>query len=225
MTKYDDPLARTMYTKDIVKKLRTDIILGKYKRGTRLIESKIAEQMGISRAPVRTSLQLLSQEGLVLSLSNGGTEVVGFSTRYCTDLFNLRLTLELQAVETLLASPTFHYRPIFDMMEQFEQLMNEKTEITSGLTSQLDIQFHRSLLIMSGNQPLLVAWNTMANILQAVLEITNMTKDSFTEFYEDHRRIVDLIIQRNPKCLDELREHITIARNIITDRISKTLED
>lgn len=225
MRRQDDPLARTIYTKDIVKTLRKEIILGKYKQGTRLIEAKLAEQLGISRAPVRTCLQILAQEGLLKNLSNGGTEVVGFSTRYCSDLFDLRLMLELQAMQSILSNAAFPYRPLFDVMEQFELRLNDDAEVINPSTAQLDIQFHRSLMVMSGNHPLLVAWNTMSNILQDVLEITNTTKSTYLEFYNDHRTIVDLMIQKNPKCLDELRYHITNARNIITEQIRQTLNE
>src|SRR4051812_28923158 len=104
INKYDEPLARALHTKEIVKQLRTDIILGKYRPGTRIIEATIAKQMGISRAPIRTSLQMLAQEGLVLNLSNGGTEVVGFSVKHFVDLFDLRLMLEKKALELILVS-------------------------------------------------------------------------------------------------------------------------
>ncbi|QGQ94268.1 GntR family transcriptional regulator [Paenibacillus psychroresistens] len=223
MNKYDEPLARALHTKEIVKQLRTDIILGKYRPGSRMIEATIAKQMGISRAPIRTSLQMLAQEGLVLNLSNGGTEVVGFSVKHFVDLFDLRLMLEKKALELILISNSFNYRPIFDIMETFEAYRKKSltTEITSSETSFLDVQFHRSLINMLENNPLLVAWNTMANVFQAILEITNMTSSSFEEFYNDHRRLADLVIQKNPSCVDELIAHISKSKDIIVYRMEK----
>ncbi|QGQ94300.1 GntR family transcriptional regulator [Paenibacillus psychroresistens] len=223
MNKYDDPLARALQTKEIVKRLRTDIILGKYRPGSRLIEATIATQMGISRAPIRTSLQMLAQEGLVLNLSNGGTEVVGFSIKHFIDLFDLRLMLEKKALEMIISSSTFNYRPIFDIMETFDAYRKQTTdkEITSAETSFLDMQFHRSIINMLENNPLLVAWNSMANVLQAILEITNMTSANFEEFYNDHKRLADLVIQKNPKCVDELVAHISKCKDIIVYRMEK----
>jgi DNA-binding GntR family transcriptional regulator len=221
MNKYDDPLARAMHTKEIVKRLRTDIILGKYRPGTRLIEATIAKQMGISRAPIRTSLQMLAQEGLVLNLSNGGTEVVGFTVQHFIDLFDLRLMLEKHALELILVSTSFNYRPLFDILETFEayRKKSKTSEISSAETSFLDIQFHRSLINMLENNPLLVAWNSMANVFQAILEITNMTSASFEEFYMDHRKLADLVIQKNPNSVDELIAHISKSKNIIVQRM------
>lgn len=225
MYKFEDSLARSQQTKEIVTQLRKDIILGKYKPGTRLIEAKIAEQMGISRAPIRTSFQLLAQEGLVINLSNGGTEVVGCSVKDINDIFELRLILERKALETLFEHPSFRYRPLFDAMEQFEvYLADSKTrEITSYDTSYLDITFHRSLMMMAENNPMMVAWNTMANTVQAILEITNMTSSTFQDFYDDHRKLADMIIQQNDQCFEELAFHITNAKNIIIQRIEKSM--
>ncbi|THF84632.1 GntR family transcriptional regulator [Cohnella fermenti] len=225
MTKIDDPLARAQHTREVVKSLRTDIILGKYAKGTRLIESKIADTLGASRAPVRTAFQLLAQEGLVINLANGGTEVVGFSIKQAMDLFDLRLLLEKRALELILDSDSFVFRPLFESMEQLEQYLPqaEAAEIPSSETSRLDILFHRSLVMMADSTPLLVAWNTMTNIFQELLEITNMTSSSYRHFFEDHRKLADLIIQRNRSSIDELVAHITRAKNIIIERLETRL--
>lgn len=225
MAKIDDPLARANHTKEIVKRLRTDIILGKYPQGSRLIEAKIAEQLGTSRAPVRVSFQLLAQEGLVLNLSNGGTEVVGFTPKQVADLFDLRLLLETRALEIILQTASFQYRPIFESMEQLEKHLQKSGggAANSADTSQLDILFHRSVVLMSDNNPLLVAWSTMANIFQVMLEITNMTSATYREFYDDHRRLADLIIQRNAACIPELAAHIDKSKGIIIQRLEKNI--
>jgi DNA-binding GntR family transcriptional regulator len=223
MKKYEDPLARSIQTREIVKRLRTDIILNKYKPGSRLIEAKIAEQQGISRAPVRASLQILAQEGLVINLSNGGTEVIGFTMKHVVDLFDLRIILEKKALESIIASKSFQYKPLLDFMDIFESFNRNSdiSKVTSFETSQFDLQFHRSLVMMSDNNPILAAWNTMANLLQAILEITNITHSSFQEFYEEHKKLAELVIQKNPACIVSLEEHITNAKEILVVRMSK----
>ncbi|MDG0810020.1 FCD domain-containing protein [Cohnella rhizosphaerae] len=175
--------------------------------------------------PVRTAFQLLAQEGLVINLANGGTEVVGFSLKQAMDLFDLRLLLEKKALELVLSNDAFHFRPLFESMEQLELYLPQADagEVPSSETSRLDILFHRSLVMMAENNPLLVAWNTMVNIFQELLEITNMTSSSYTAFFEDHRKLADLIIQRNRSSIDELVAHITKAKNIIIERLESKL--
>lgn len=225
MHKFEDSLLRSSQTKETLQQLRKDIILGKYKPGTRLIEAKLAEQLGISRAPVRMAFQLLAQEGLVLNLSNGGTEVVGCSVKDVKNIFELRLLLEREALEIAFNNSSFHYRPLFDAMELFDEYKNKRDTavITSYDTSHLDINFHRSLIMMADSNPLRVAWSTTANIVQAILEITNTTRPTFQEFYEDHRKLADIIIQKNrEECFTELEFHINNAKNIIIERMENS---
>lgn len=223
--RYEDSFQRSSQTKETLQQLRKEIIFGKYKPGTRLIEAKLAENMGISRAPIRTAFQMLAQEGLVLNLSNGGTEVIGCSSKDVADMFELRLVMEKEALRIAFDNPSFHYRPLFDAMEMFDEYKKKfeaTSEITSNDTSQLDILFHRSLIMMADSNPLRVAWNTMANILQTILEITNTTRPTFREFYEDHRMLADMIIQKKrEECFKELEFHITNAKNIIIERIDQ----
>jgi DNA-binding GntR family transcriptional regulator len=223
MSNYNDALSRSHHTKEVVTQLRKDIILGKHKPGTRLIEAKLAEQMGISRAPIRTSLQLLAQEGLVMNLTNGGTEVIGCSPKDIKDIFELRLLLEKTALQSTFHNPVFRYRPLFDAMDLLESYKDRTDEVTSEVTSNLDIVFHRSLILMADNNAMTVAWNTMANTIQAILEITNMTTSTFEEFCDGHRRLADMIVQKNEASLKELEFHITNAMNIIIERIEKNM--
>jgi DNA-binding GntR family transcriptional regulator len=223
MNDIDEPLARAQQTREIIKRLRTDIILGKYQAGTRLIESKVADDLGTSRAPVRTAFQLLAQDGLVINLANGGTQIVGFSIKNANDLFDLRYLLERRAIELILNNTSFNFRPLIESMEKLEEPMinDEKTELSSSETSQLDINFHRSILIMSQNYPLLVAWNTLANVMQTILEITNMSCSSYEEFFNGHRKLANFIIQRSQSSLDDLEEHLFNAKRVIIQRLQE----
>ncbi|GBF75708.1 putative GntR family transcriptional regulator [Paenibacillus sp. 598K] len=223
MSPFNDALSRSHHTKEVVRQLRKELILGKYPTGSRLIEAKLAEQMGISRAPIRTALQLLAQEGLVVNLANGGTEVIGCSPKDVRDIFELRLLLEKTALQITFNSPSFRYRPLFDAMELLESYKAKPDEVTSEVTSNLDIAFHRSLILMADNNAMTVAWNTMANTIQAILEITNMTMSSYEEFCLAHRQLADMIIQKNEACIGELEQHITNAMNIIIARMEQTI--
>jgi hypothetical protein len=75
--------------------------------------------------------------------------------------------------------------------------------------------------MISGSNPLLAAWNTMANLLQAILEITNMTRANFQEFYDVHKKLAETVIQKNPVCLQDIDIHINSAKDIILERLGK----
>ena len=79
--------------------VRAAIVEQRYPPGTRLVEQRIAEELGLSRTPVREALRRLEAEGLVVSERNRGAMVRPLSPTEVVDLYGLRIRLESYAVE------------------------------------------------------------------------------------------------------------------------------
>jgi len=79
--------------------VRAAIVENRYPPGHRLIEQRIAEELGLSRTPVREALRMLQAEGLVVSERNRGAMVRPLSETEVVDLYGLRIRLESYAVE------------------------------------------------------------------------------------------------------------------------------
>lgn len=79
-------------------KLREMVLAGELPGGTRIAELSIVEKLGVSRTPIRAALMRLEQEGLLVTLPNGGYAVRTFSERDVVDAIELRGTLEGLAV-------------------------------------------------------------------------------------------------------------------------------
>jgi DNA-binding GntR family transcriptional regulator len=79
--------------------VRAAIVENRYPPGTRLVEQRIAEELGLSRTPVREALRRLEAEGLVVSEPNRGAMVRPLSETEVVDLYGLRIRLESYAVE------------------------------------------------------------------------------------------------------------------------------
>jgi DNA-binding GntR family transcriptional regulator len=79
--------------------VRSAIVENRYAPGQRLVEQRIAEELGLSRTPVREALRMLEAEGLVVSARNRGAMVRTMSPTEVVDLYGLRIRLESYAVE------------------------------------------------------------------------------------------------------------------------------
>ena len=79
--------------------VRAAIVENRYLPGQRLVEQRIAEELGLSRTPVREALRMLEAEGLVVSERNRGAIVRPLSPTEVADLYGLRIRLESYAVE------------------------------------------------------------------------------------------------------------------------------
>ena len=87
---------------DAADRIREQILSGGFSQGEHLVEAKIAEQLAISRGPVREAFKLLRSEGLLNEEPRRGTFVVSLSTDDVRDIYGLRAALE--------GRPVFHPR-------------------------------------------------------------------------------------------------------------------
>lgn len=88
------PIVRRTTTELVVDALRDRIMAGEFAPGTPLRQELIAEQLGVSRIPVREALRLLSAEGLVDTIAHRGAFVSMLSAQEVRELFDVRLRLE-----------------------------------------------------------------------------------------------------------------------------------
>ena len=81
--------------RDVVfENLRSAILEGKLKSGQRLMEVQLAEQLGVSRTPVREAIRKLELEGLVVMLPRKGAYVANISVKDLMDVLEIRASLE-----------------------------------------------------------------------------------------------------------------------------------
>src|SRR5579884_3069963 len=96
-------LSPRTYRLDVVESIRSAIHTGLLKGGTPLVERRIAEEMGISRAPVREALRQLEEEGLVVNIPFKGWYVTEVTPKAMAEIVSLRKAIEGFAAERAIA--------------------------------------------------------------------------------------------------------------------------
>lgn len=212
-------LARSLYSGPIAALLRERIVSGAIPAGTALAEARLAEELSVSRGPVRNALQVLEGEGLVRTQPNGRMVAVGFGAEDVEDLFDTRFVLELAAVERAIARKA----DPAPLVAAFEALVAEGTS-TPRLVD-LDIAFHLALLNLSGSRFLVHAWLASASVIHASITITNRTlaeedpESNFARIVASHRTLVDAVVARDRKLLaTRLREHFAFSASLFAER-------
>jgi DNA-binding GntR family transcriptional regulator len=187
-------LARSVYTGSIAAVLRERIISGALSDGAPLAEVRLAHQLSVSRGPVRNALQVLEGEGLVSTLANGRTVVVGFGTADLGDLFDTRFALESTAIQWGMA----RQRPLDEVLTSFEEMKAEGTS-TPRLVD-LDVEFHRALVALSGSRFLVQSWLAVAPVIHAVITLGNRRlahrdpEQNYERIIGSHEVIVDALL-------------------------------
>jgi DNA-binding GntR family transcriptional regulator len=90
----NSPLVIPTIQESIADRLRNLILTRHLRPGERLVQSELAEQLGVSRTPIREALYELASDGLVVLYPHKGASVADFSLEDLKDIYSIRIPLE-----------------------------------------------------------------------------------------------------------------------------------
>lgn len=166
---------------------------GTFKPGERLIEIAIADQLGVSRAPVREALSALEREGIVVNVPRRGYSVIDFTDKDVDEVYSLRLLLEIgalrRAVSRLTEKDLAEMQCVWDELDEAAHQKTDPEKIVA-----LDLAFHELICRAADHSRLYSAWNSMRLQTQLLIGLTSRTHyDHPDEPGELHQRILDAI--------------------------------
>jgi DNA-binding GntR family transcriptional regulator len=175
--------------------IRQEILSGGFRQGEHLVEARIAEQLNVSRGPVREAFKLLRAEGLVDEEPRRGTFVVRLSASDVREIYDLRAGIEARAAAALAradpAVDTYELRAHIDRMERAAAAGD-----VVGV-SRNDLEFHDALCRLSGNQRLQEVFQRYVPMLKPLLRLDEQVYSSLDEIADQHRPIVEAIAAGN----------------------------
>ena len=145
------PRAKTS-KQEIYFELRRRICLLDYQPGTRLNERELASEFGVSRTPLRTVLQRLEYDGLIVSQHGNGTEVTSIDLSSMRDIYIVRMRLMDAMAESSLLPVTDDVLCEVQDLEQVCRLLLETKD--KRQFAELIIRLHKVLHSLSSNRPL-----------------------------------------------------------------------
>jgi DNA-binding GntR family transcriptional regulator len=186
--------------------LRESILIGRYRPGERLLELKLASELGVSRSPIREALRMLEQDGLVVTMDNG-TIVNPMEVADIEEIYQCRIATEPYA--GFLAAT----RITDEEIQELEQLVNEAevafNQKESERVVELNTAFHDQLVGLGGNRRLsdIVDKIRSLSILARNTELKVYSRPR--DFLDEHKEIVNTLKSRNPEAVESvIRKHI-----------------
>lgn len=204
----------------VFESLREAIIVGKLSPGERLMEIQMAEEMGVSRTPVREAIRKLELEGLVVMLPRKGAYVAGLSLKDITDVFEIRGALEGLAAE--LAAERITEEEL-EGLERYLVKISEESE-TGNLSKvvETDTDFHSLIYSASRNQRLSQIINNLREQIQRFRTTSLAYPGRMKVAVEEHRKIVEAISARDGELARKLaHEHMENAENSMMNMIQQ----
>jgi DNA-binding GntR family transcriptional regulator len=208
---------------DAADRIREQILGGGFEQGEHLVEARIAEQLSVSRGPVREAFKLLRAEGLLEEEPRRGTFVVSISAGDVREIYGLRAAIEGRAAKLLAASG--NAESIAQLRKLSEAIEAAAAAGDPAEVSRTDLAFHTAVCELSGNRRLLEVFLRYVPMLRSLLQLDERVYPSIDAISQQHGPLVDAIEAGNQQEATKLFEaHSEEAGELIAEYIAKLPE-
>ena len=179
--------------------LKQIILKGDLASGERVIETKLAEQLEVSRTPIREAIGQLKREQLIVSKPNGGFRVATLSAEDAGQLYDCRIALEQLSVKG--ACEQISSKQL-KQLEKYVLLAEKLVESPSSQADplkflEIDYRFHHLIAESSGNQWLLTLLEQVFDKMRLLRVQTTKHNPQVLEIRLEHREVYQAIASKN----------------------------
>lgn len=197
---------RKLLHQEVSQYIRQAILRGELKPSDRIVETKMAQLLGVSQAPVREAIRELEFSGLVEQKPYFGTYVKQITMHDMENFYRVRGALEklgaYQACEGMTGA----------LLDEIEKAMLEMERVAAQRDNeryvQMDALFHDRIIAASGNGLLCKLWE-QCNIKSWLFVGTTLAGRDLTYLASRHRKIFERLKARDAQGLEEaVQEHL-----------------
>lgn len=215
------PIVHKTRTQVVVEVLREKILSGDIAAGEPLRQSALAEELNVSRIPVREALLQLEAEGLVKFEAHKGATATVLSAAQVTELFELRAMIETDLLAK--AIPNLQEEDIVLAEKVLEQLESAfKHENAIGSWSELNTQFHTYLYKPANRPHTLEVVHGLNTNCDRYIRLQLLLTGGIPRAEQEHRDLLAHCKNKDiAKATDLLRTHILNAATAIRDLVAQ----
>ena len=168
----------------------------------RLDERRLALDFGISRTPVREAMAQLEREGFVRSVPRRGIYVVRKTKREVIEMITAWAALESMAAR--LITITAEQAEIVSLRRMFTIFENGELHARLDEYSEVNIQFHQTIIRMSGNSVLIALAENLFTHMRMIRMKTIGERDRVERSIRDHMHIIEALEARDTARAEDL---------------------
>jgi DNA-binding GntR family transcriptional regulator len=199
----------------VFREIEKAILSGRLNPGDNLIESHLCSELGVSRTPIREAIRQLELEGLVRSVPNKGTVVVGISLKDIEDIYAIRMMVEGLASKWAAQNITSEEAEKLKKIIALQDFYVEQEDAEQLL--EIDSQFHELIYEASKSRPLKHILASFHHYISHAREMSFKTTGRARKAADEHKEILDAIVSRDGELAEKLTSlHIkNAATNLI----------
>lgn len=205
----------------VCENIRQAIIDGTFSPGERLMEIQLADEMGVSRTPVREAIRKLELEGFVVMIPRRGTYVADISIKDITEIYEIRTSLDVLAAG--LAAERITDEELETLNSYLVELGKNVPTMNMDKIVELDTAFHNVLYTASRNERLVSIINNLREQLTGIRGRSMSYPGRLVETMDEHRALVDSIAARDvERAQRAARVHIENAEQTLLRSLDRS---
>ncbi|MEO8544139.1 MAG: GntR family transcriptional regulator [Betaproteobacteria bacterium] len=199
-------IARIPLHEEVTNRIRDLIVESTLVPGERIQEMELAEQLGVSRTPIREALKVLTSEGLVELLPLRGAIVKIFSDKDARDMLDVIALLEAFAGERACSAEQSRIDAILAMHARMQQLYQQRERLEYFVLNQ---QIHAALIALADNETLSMTHAILSKRMRSLRYSGNSAPDNWAAAMAEHEEMIAALRRRDGVALSRaMREHI-----------------
>jgi DNA-binding GntR family transcriptional regulator len=196
----------------------SEVSSGAMPPGSRIIQEKIAQDLGVSRQPVQQALALLRKQGVLQDAPGRGLIVAPLDIDMVQQMYDVRSVLEALAFRKAAENNSLRAAKEGPALIKNGRSAMSKRSVKDMVSA--DIAFHSFIYELSGNTLIAPAmeahWSNTQRVIGEVLMKVNRPEDVWTQ----HEELLQAVSKGNSKAAEELaREHIVETAQILIERL------
>ena len=181
---------------DVAERLRKSIVGSILKPGDPIVESQLAERLGVSRGTIREAVRLLVGEGLLVKPPNAAARVSELTREKAWEVYSMRLVLEGFAARLL--AQRLQPDHLRRLNEIWQQMMDAADAGDRASFSDCDFALHQAIVEYAGHETLCDTWRRLSTWIRLAFAAQAYTPEMLRQNALDHRRVIDAIASGDP---------------------------
>lgn len=182
-------------TYEIANILRDRILKGEYDIGEKMKENQIAEELRVSRTPIREAIKQLEAEGLIETIPNRGSFAMGFTKQDIEDIYAVRAVVEVLAVRWAVSRITDD--EIHKLQDEYEIMEFYTNKKDGEKVMEINKKFHEIVYNASRSRFLVQILKSYQEYVQQTRKVTVYCDENFIAILKEHCEILKALKARD----------------------------
>ncbi|KQN72678.1 MULTISPECIES: GntR family transcriptional regulator [unclassified Devosia] len=196
--------------------IRQAILNGTMKPGTPVVEMALAEQLQVSRAPVREAIQILEADGLIESEPYKGKRVKPLTLKEVEELYSLREQFEAFAIRRVVERQV----DVSELRRHSDAMFEAAERGDLAALNTADEAFHRTLIRLADHQLMLSFWDNLYMRIRQIMALRNSANRDLRAVARNHPPIIEAIENRDMiRAISLISDHTRSASQITPEEL------